>query len=133
MGLDMYLEGHKHLFEDWDNPERNMMEDGYRVKERILALGYWRKHPNLHGYIVQTFADGKDECQDIALSSEDIDKLIAAVKERRLPHTAGFFFGKSDGTEDEMTVDIAILKKAKAWLSNQQKGESRYVVYRASW
>jgi hypothetical protein len=21
-------------------------------------LGYWRKHPNLHGYIINTFAEG---------------------------------------------------------------------------
>jgi hypothetical protein len=56
MGLDMYLTGEKFLM------TRNLEEDGFRLRSKTLELGYWRKHPNLHGYIVQTFADGTDEC-----------------------------------------------------------------------
>jgi len=59
MGLDMFLHGEKYF---WGHNGKRPKEDGFEVKEHILELGYWRKHPNLHGYIVQTFADGKDEC-----------------------------------------------------------------------
>ena len=47
MGLDMYLTGEKFL-----TRQGTTTEDGYPVKERHLALGYWRKHPDLHGFIV---------------------------------------------------------------------------------
>ena len=138
MGLDMFLEGHKFLLENHGKPELNQMEDGFRIKDKILDLGYWRKHPNLHGYIVQTFADGRDECQDIELTRDSLANIIEAVKDRRLPHTEGFFFGQSDGTERD--EDIAIFEKALEWLSNEPKRtgndwprEWRSVVYRASW
>lgn len=58
MGLDMYLSGRKYL-----RYGNDQIEDGFRVEEKIVRLGYWRKHPNLHGYIVKTFADDVDECQ----------------------------------------------------------------------
>lgn len=131
MGLDMYLQGKKFLWTDWENPENNQKEDGFEVSEKILRLGYWRKHPNLHGYIVETFADGVDECQDIELSREDIVKILHAIESKELPETSGFFFGSSDGSET--LQDLAIFQKALAWLDAKAKGESRDVIYRASW
>ena len=114
MGLDMYLKGSAFLFTDRDNPERNLMRDGYRVSDVTLDLGYWRKHPNLHGYIVNTFAKGVDQCQDIHLAADDIRDIIAAIKEKRLPHTQGPFFGESDGSED--VESIVIFENALTWL-----------------
>lgn len=131
MGLDMYLEGRKFL---WGYGEiKRPTEDGFEVKYKYLELGYWRKHPNLHGYIVETFASGVDECQDIDLSAEDLQTIINAVRTKALPHTEGFFFGESDGTEDEETIQI--FEKAIAWLKDDahNKTESRSVAYRASW
>jgi hypothetical protein len=140
MGLDMYLNGEKFLWTDWDNPINTPKEDGFRLKTKTLELGYWRKHPNLHGYIVNTFADGKDECQDIYLSTDDINQIIQAVKNDELPVTDGFFFGKSydEGvsgwTKAERDAEtIEILEKAKVWASQRKKGESRDVIYKASW
>ena len=51
---------------------------------KVLSLGYWRKHPDLHGFIVKTFANGKDECQRIDLTGEDLIKIIEAVKSNTL-------------------------------------------------
>jgi hypothetical protein len=151
MGLDMYLEGRTF---NWKREKET--RDGFPVKGVMLELGYWRKHPNLHGYIVQQFAGGKDECQEIELSEDQIRQTISAVKNKRLPHTEGFFFGQSDGSEDEETIKI--LERALHWLENEKPprvqepvqipggavqlvkledfvgaDESRYVVYRASW
>lgn len=137
MGLDMYLEGRKFLPTNW-----NRTEEGFRVKEVTVELGYWRKHPNLHGYIVETFAEGRDECQDIELSAENIEQIIAAVKAKELPHTTGFFFGASEGTQEEIDEDVAIFEKALAWLRSFERSEDQKppaeevwpsVVYRASW
>ena len=151
MGLDMYLEGKTF------NWKRDAKHDGFPIIGVTLELGYWRKHPNLHGFIVQTFADGLDECQDIPLTADAIRQIIAAVKAKSLPSTSGFFFGRSDGSEDAETV--AIFERALAWVEGQTKPnlapptplaagmavfevkpeafddarESRDVIYRASW
>lgn len=58
MGLDMYLEGKEH------------------IGGETVELGYWRKHPDLHGYIVGTFADGKDICQEIPLAVQDMERSL---------------------------------------------------------
>lgn len=131
----MYLTGEKYLwakFKDDDTPD-NIIEDGFRVKERRLEIGYWRKHPNLHSYIVNTFAGGIDECQEIQLSGENMLQIINAVTNNILPQTSGFFFGTSNGSKEEIQRDLAILTKALEWLKTPEVGVSRSIVYRASW
>jgi hypothetical protein len=149
MGLDMFLEGRKYKAGSTE------VEDGFPVKTKILELGYWRKHPNLHGYIVQAFAEGRDECQDIDLSAQDIKNIISAINDDNLPETTGFFFGSSDNGKAQRKRDIAVFTKALAWLEKVKvvepekveidigvmykievddlPDEYRHVVYRASW
>ncbi|MCC7042820.1 MAG: hypothetical protein IT183_03095 [Acidobacteria bacterium] len=134
MGLDMYLHGEKYLGPDFSAspPAIRHFEDDYRLEIKTLRLGYWRKHPNLHGYIVNTFADGIDECQRIDLRDADIERIIEAVACDDLPHTEGFFFGVSDGSEKEET--LRILRAALAWLRGEpDPGNSRSIYYQASW
>ena len=130
MGLDMYLTGKKFVMDT----RLDLREDGFRLCSKTLELGYWRKHPNLHGYIVQTFGDGKDECQNIHLGeSYRIRAIIAAIKARELPDTTGFFFGVSDPSDQRMAEDIAIFEGALAWLETAEPGIFRSVIYSASW
>jgi hypothetical protein len=129
MGLDMYLTGEKFVM----SSSLILQEDGFRIRSKTVELGYWRKHPNLHGYIVQTFADGKDECQEIDLGPDHIRTIIAAVKARELPHTTGFFFGVSDPSQERMAEDSAIFERALAWCEADEPGMLRSVTYRASW
>lgn len=133
MGLDMYLRGRKMLWAI-DGVEARK-EDGFNISSIEIELGYWRKHPNLHGYIVQTFADGVDKCQKIFLNRDDIRNIIKAVKAKKLPHTEGFFFGYSDGSE--MDDDIATFNAALKWLDAEPKDGrtefGRCVYYQASW
>lgn len=141
MGLDMYLEGRKGLIQDYKNPDNDQTEDGFRKIAHTLELGYWRKHPDLHGFIVQTFAGGNDDCQQIWLCRKDLVAIIDAVKEGRLPSTTGFFFGasprKDDGDEYRRSVenDVAILEGAIRWLDGpyDSSKEHRLVFYQASW
>jgi hypothetical protein len=129
MGLDMYLTGEKFIM---GSNGLNPQEDGFRLRSKTLELGYWRKHPNLHGYIVQTFAGGEDECQTIDLS-DHIRTIIAAVQARDLPDTTGFFFGVSDPSQERIAEDIAIFERALAWVETHDPGILRSVRYRASW
>lgn len=133
MGLDMYLHGRKTLA---SMGAAKRTEDGFEVNAVELEVGYWRKHPNLHGYIVQTFADGVDECQRIPLDKDALAKILAAVKADELPYTTGFFFGESRPEDKPATIDI--IEKAIAWLDATPKDqpgswEYREVFYRASW
>jgi hypothetical protein len=131
MGLDMYLTGRKYHFHDWQNPNNNQYEDGYRLQSRTFDLGYWHKHPDLHGFIVQNFAEGIDDCKPIYLTGESIEQILVAIKEDRLPPTTGFFFGLSTNDDDEKTEAIEILSKALLWLQADEGNRSIY--YQASW
>lgn len=48
---------------------------------------------------------------NIQLISEDLDRLEADTKANRLPHTEGFFFGASDGSERD--DDLEFIEKAR--------------------
>jgi hypothetical protein len=121
MGLDMYLNGEKYIWTDWEHPSKNPMEDGFKLKTKTLELGYWRKHPNLHGYIVNTFAGGKDECQEIPLDVDNLKQLLKDVKAdwQSLP--------------EDKEPTIKIIEGAIKWLGTEEKGVARSVTYRASW
>jgi hypothetical protein len=130
MGLDMYLTGKKFL------PSHDRMEDGFRISEVSLEIGCWWKHPNLHGFIVQTFAGGKDDCTEIDLSVDDLQKILDASEADQLPATEGFFFGVSRPEDKAETKKI--LTAAIEWLKNTKKDKNgttpwKSVEYRASW
>jgi hypothetical protein len=116
MGLDMYLTGRKFFWSSYDERDNERAEDGYKVTSLDIRLGYWRKHPNLHGYMVKTFGKGNDDCKEIELSAEDLRQTIDAIKDKALPKTEGFFFGASDGSDKERDEDLKILNEALTWL-----------------
>lgn len=128
MGLDMYLYGKTF---NWGHETPRPRHDGFDVQGLTLEIGYWRKHPNLHGAIVQMFAGGVDKCQRINLSAVQLRALIDAVKSRKLPHTSGFFFGESGSADEQDT--IAQLEGAVAWLECATPNVSKEVYYQASW
>lgn len=79
-------------------------------------LHYWRKHPNLHGWMEALYRakGGTDEtfnCVNLLLTADDIDNLEADIKAGNLPSTSGFFFGASDGSE--LDDDLAFVAKAR--------------------
>lgn len=144
MGLDMYLSGKK-FFTSF-GADRPMDDEGYEIQETTLRLGYWRKHANLHGYIVQTFGPKDDtgraidNCEDIELTLENLEHLLAVIKEpEKMPTTEGFFFGASDNSPEQITEDTEIITKAIGFLGagTIKEGDAqriwRSVIYRASW
>jgi hypothetical protein len=142
MGLDQYLSGRK--FMTFENVIKD--DEGNVIEEIVVKLGYWRKHSDLHGYIVETFGPrdhedkAVDDCREIELSIEDLHQLLEAVKKpkKNLPKTTGFFFGESAHDKDQIKEDIAIFTKAIGFLeAGAVLGDSnkvwRSVIYRASW
>lgn len=79
-------------------------------------LHYWRKHPNLHGWMEQLyFAKGGQRevfnCTPVRLTLDDLAELELAITSGNLPPTSGFFFGESDGSENK--DDLAFVAKAR--------------------
>jgi hypothetical protein len=94
------------------------------------VLHTWWKHPNLHGWMENLYYEkgGNAEsfnCVYVALTPSDLDRLEADVREGRLPHTEGFFFGRSDGSERD--DDLAFIAKARDAI------QSGLTVYYTSW
>lgn len=121
MGLDMYA---------YARPGPLPAAVDFERQDADQEIHYWRKHPNLHGWMERLYRDkgGKSESFNlvpVALTEEDLDQLEAQVRDGILPHTTGFFFGASDGSEAE--DDLAFIKKARAAL---REGKS---VYYTSW
>ena len=65
-------------------------------------VGYFRKFNALHGYIVNKFAGGEDECQEIKITKTKLTKLLGILYQvnadeelapELLPTQSGCFFG----------------------------------------
>ena len=148
MGLDMYLRG-EHYNSDRNRHgeiSRSKLDNEFEISNYEVDLGYWRKHADLHGYIVNTFADGKDNCQKIELDENDLDKIIMAIRHDKLVKDhCGFFFGNSTefGYYEEKEKEYAIncFEKAKKFIRRgkelfEKDGlfiQPRSVSYQASW
>ena len=134
MGLDMYMTGRKYVGGSFQQDEPKCFQDGFPVETMELELGYWRKHRKLHGYIVNTFANGVDECQEIPLEAPDLRNIAKAVREKNLPYTTGDFFGNDEFVKEEeerREEHAQVLEHAAEWLDSGDW--KRTVYYRASW
>lgn len=94
-------------------------------------LHYWRKHPNLHGWMELLYRSSGGTAEDfnlvpVCIDAEALDYLAHDIGEGRLPETTGFFFGRSDGSEKEDDLDFI----AKAYAAID-RGLTLY--YAASW
>jgi hypothetical protein len=105
-------------------------------------LAYWRKHPNLQGWMENLWEskgrpnahEDKDSngmsdfnCVELELTKEDLDNLETAVTNASLPDTVGFFFG-SNSDDHYKEQDLEFVKKAREALD---KGLT--VVYDSWW
>lgn len=94
-------------------------------------LAYWRKHPNLHGWMRQLWESkgrsGDFNGDELELTWEDLEHLEQAVTHHQLPTTGGFFFG-NDADERYYEQDLRFVKDARAELFLGLK-----VFYNSSW
>ena len=97
----------------------------------IEEIAYWRKHPDLHGWMEQLYRKkGGTETSfngdTVLLTEEDIDNLKIAVLTGRLPSTSGFFFG--DSKQEINFADLEFIEKAKEAIK-----EGYTIYYDSSW
>lgn len=157
MGLDMYLYVEEYVSrKDWqvdrdkDNPAFNEIvsslqlgdiveEDSWTGLTVQIPVGYWRKANAIHGYFVNTFADGEDNCQQIYIpraGMEELRDLCAEVLANpdkaleELPPQAGFFFG-STNIDEWYLQDLKYTYELLTRLLSNKKIDS--FIYQASW
>jgi hypothetical protein len=137
MGLDMYAyaaakEGEQAAFNQgskWDAEKDDMVNP---IAPAPREIAYWRKHPNLHGWMERLAKSknveyGSFNGVELELTWADIDALEQAVTHKKLPATTGFFFG-SDADELYYQDDLAFIKAARAELFLGLR-----VFYNSSW
>jgi hypothetical protein len=127
MGLDMYAYSVRNR--ELAKPVDFKLDEA--GSDNVLELHYWRKHPDLHGWMEALYyrKGGQAECFNcvpVQLDSKDLDELEVAIKAMTLPDTSGFFFGDSDGTEAE--DDLKFVAEARAEIA---KGNA--IVYDSWW
>ena len=98
-------------------------------------LAYWRKHPNLHGWMERLWMEKEPGAHletsfngvELELNWEDLDSLEEAVTSGTLPTTTGFFFGNASD-EYYQPHDLEFIKFARAELFCGLR-----VFYNSSW
>ena len=162
MGLDMYLSAEKYLsgYAHRGQGNREHLESVLKTvgftKSALskhspfatlsVSVMYWRKANAIHGWFVNTLADGVDECQEIRVPREALERLRdicatiinanesdrEAVASEHLPPTQGFFFGSYEYDEwywEDLANTHAELKRI---LANKSLADCDFT-YRASW
>jgi hypothetical protein len=108
-------------------------------------LAYWRKHPNLQGwmeclwnekrhnpknikeFVEEIYEDDVFNCVYLELNYEDLSNLDKAVINNNLPMTSGFFFGNNADNEYR-EEDLEFIKKAREALD-----AGLHVIYTSFW
>lgn len=95
-------------------------------------IQYWRKHPNLHGWMENLYRtkNGKAEifnCVTVQLKEDDLHHLAECIIDGNLPHTEGFFFGSSYNNDEEKEEDLNFVRTALLAI------EEGYTIYYTSW
>lgn len=121
MGLDMYAYVASKAGSNWDTAESEQRE-----------LAYWRKHPNLHGWMEELYrARGGDAEMfngvEVELTWEDLEDLETNILHSNLPNTRGFFFG-DNADEYYREKDLQFIREARAEIFTGLR-----VFYNSSW
>jgi len=127
MGLDMYAYMATQSGQ-WDKYWGGNPDDG---PTRPAEIAYWRKHPNLHGWMEQLWREKQYKtqptdasepvdpdsdvfnCVELELTWDDIDQLEHDLTQKLLPSTTGFFFG-NDSDEYYLEQDLKFVRDARA-------------------
>ena len=93
-------------------------------------VAYWRKHPDLHGWMENLYREkgGREQSfngDPVMLTLADLDRLEDDILEVNLPKTTGFFFGESGGIS---LKDLQFVLEARKAI---QEGDTVY--YDSSW
>jgi hypothetical protein len=136
MGLDMYAyvaakSGQQREYYETSSFNEETGEYGSATVEQPREIAYWRKHPNLHGWMQKLWESrgnsGDFNGDELELTWDDLEILELDVIAGTLPGTSGFFFG-NDADEHYREQDLKFIRDARAELFCGLK-----VFYNSSW
>lgn len=131
MGLDMYAYAAVKRGEMDEYYENYNYDKDSSTISKPREIAYWRKHPNLHGWMRRLWIEkghaGDFNGDELELTWEDLDQLEKDVQSGNLPSTTGFFFG-NESDDFYKDADLAFIKNARAELFGGLK-----VFYNSSW
>ena len=131
MGLDMYAYVARKQGQMRDYYESYNYDTDSGPVEKPREIAYWRKHPNLHGWMHKLWNErghsGDFNGDELELTFEDLDRLEYVVKHKELPGTSGFFFG-NDSDDHYRADDLEFIKQARSELTQGMR-----VFYNSSW
>ena len=124
MGLDQYayVAAKAGAYDEYYSDENYDKADGDPTKfSKPRELTYWRKHPNLQGWMKQLWEEKNPNDTEVTsfngieleLTWEDLERLELDIISGDLPETTGFFFGE-DSNEFYYDNDLEFVKNAKA-------------------
>ena len=139
MGLDQYAFARKgepiettedYTYQDFDGNTHVKQRTSVSYEEEH-EIAYWRKHPNLQGWMENLWRmkgnTGEFNCVDVELNAANLDQLEYDVRFNQLPETQGFFFGfNSDHTY--RSADEEFIREARQYLADGYK-----IVYNSWW
>lgn len=136
MGLDQYAYAASKAGARDEYFEERYEHGNKDVTDPTIELAYWRKHPNLHGWMERLWRTKNDKGNltdpmfngiELELTFDDIVQLEEDIKNNTLPPTSGFFFG-SASDDYYKNQDLEFVYEAKSRLFLGQK-----VFYNSSW
>ena len=139
MGLDQYAFARKgepiettedYTYQDFEGNTHTEQRTSVSYEEEH-EVAYWRKHPNLQGWMEDLWrekgGEGEFNCVDVELTLEDLAALEIDLGNQDLPETQGFFFGNnSDDYYKE--GDLEFIREARQYLADGYK-----IVYTSWW
>ena len=135
MGLDMYAYVAARAGQNEDYWQQNL-DGNLESVSKPRELAYWRKHPNLHGWMENLWRSKNDlngldgpmfNGVELELTWDDLNQLEKDLKEGKLPATSGFFFGE-DSDDYYRAQDLQFVYDSKAEVFLGLK-----VFYNSSW
>lgn len=135
MGLDQYAyRGKPDQYRDYYDEGEFIKGEYVSPNPKPKELAYWRKHPNLHGWMERRWRQNNPGATnaifngvEYELTWEDLDELEQAVKKKKLPGTQGFFFG-DNSDEHYLSFDLKFIESARTAIL-----EGDRVFYNSSW
>lgn len=154
MGLDMMLYRRTYIGAKFEHNDAKV-EVGITLKGESIPInpkrltwiyeemGYWRKANAIHGWFVENYAQGEDNCQEIHVSTNGLKRLLEICRNllgsrseemamKELPPCEGFFFGGT-GIDEYYWQTIeeteAILEETLGTHDNKY----HEYIYQASW
>ena len=152
MGLDCYLNARKYVSpysdEEFSGKLNKLTESitGWKAKEIVFEVGYWRKANAIHNWFVRNVQEGVDDCKEYHVDYDSIVTLynfVCEVLENRekaeelLPSASGFFFGSTEYDEyyfGDLEDTKNMLKPLVEMIDSKDDSIFEFdFYYRASW